>query len=100
MITIILTIVEKFKTLIIILGRDTNSTLFKVLQYVMHPSFVSTVRNSPYDISVITIIGLMRFTNEIGPACLPFQHSRDSFSGAVVHILGNNSFLFVNKDLQ
>lgn len=69
-------------------GRDTNSTLFKVLQYVMHPSFVSTVRNSPYDISVITIIGLMRFTNEIGPACLPFQHSRDSFSGAVVHILG------------
>lgn len=69
-------------------GRDTNSTLFKVARYVMHPSFVSTVRNSPYDISIITIMGQIRFTNEIGPACLPFQHSRDSFSGAVVDILG------------
>ncbi|XP_051165115.1 venom serine protease 34-like isoform X2 [Leptopilina boulardi] len=69
-------------------GRDTNSTLFKVSQYVMHPSFRSNIRNSPYDISVITILGTIRYTNEIGPACLPFQHSQDSFSGAVVNILG------------
>ena len=54
----------------------------------MHPNFISTKRNSDYDIAIITVDGNIKFTNEVGPACLPFQHNQDGFSGSIVDILG------------
>ncbi|XP_033225818.1 venom serine protease 34-like [Belonocnema kinseyi] len=69
-------------------GIDANATLLRVAGFVVHPSYVINKRNSNFDIAVIAVVGSIKFTNEIGPACLPFHHNRDSFSGAVVEILG------------
>ncbi|NP_001155079.1 serine protease homolog 42 isoform 2 precursor [Nasonia vitripennis] len=68
-------------------GSETNATkLYRAASYVIHPSYVSNKKD--YDIAVITIAGTITYTNEVGPACLPFQHYLDSFGGSFVDVLG------------
>ncbi|XP_051165113.1 venom serine protease-like [Leptopilina boulardi] len=69
-------------------GADANSMTFPVEKFTNHPSYIATQRNSDFDISIITVYGNIPFTNIIGPACLPFQHSCDGFSGSFVEFLG------------
>ncbi|XP_033225817.1 venom serine protease 34-like [Belonocnema kinseyi] len=47
-----------------------------------------------------SMVGFIKFTNEIGPACLPFHHNRDSFSGAVVEIPGWGATEFAGPTLN
>ncbi|KAJ8676753.1 hypothetical protein QAD02_012540 [Eretmocerus hayati] len=69
------------------IGWETNATqLFKVFRYDPHPSYDPNKQD--FDIGIITINGFIAFTNEVGPACLPFQHYLDSFGGSVVYMLG------------
>ncbi|XP_033225050.1 venom serine protease 34-like isoform X2 [Belonocnema kinseyi] len=75
-------------------GRDANASLFRIYNYVLHPSFSLTKRNSDFDIAIITVTDIIQFTNEVGPACLPFQHNHDSFSGSLVELLGWGSTEF------
>nr|APD15612.1 serine protease [Cotesia chilonis] len=68
-------------------STDTNATkLYRVASIIIHPAF-STV-SLDYDIAVITIDGTMTFNQQVGPACLPFQHSPDTFAGNYVDLLG------------
>ncbi|XP_043478948.1 venom serine protease 34-like isoform X2 [Leptopilina heterotoma] len=69
-------------------GSDANSITLPVQKYVNHPSYIATQRNSDYDVSVMTVYGSIPFTNIVGPACLPFQHSCDGFGGSFVEFLG------------
>lgn len=50
----------------------------------MHP-YYNEIHN---DIAVCKIIGTIEYSAEVGPVCLPFQHKRDTFGGAVVDVLG------------
>lgn len=76
-----------------LLDTETNITkLYRVGGIIKHPLY-SNVRRD-YDIAIITTAGLIEFTNEVGPACLPFQHHMDSFGGMAVDVLGK--FYFYN----
>ncbi|XP_053980748.1 venom serine protease 34-like [Hylaeus volcanicus] len=68
-------------------GTDTNATvLYRVKSVIIHPEYVRELFLN--DIAVVELDGKIRFSNEIGPACLPFQHSPDTFGGAYVDLLG------------
>ncbi|KAK0085178.1 hypothetical protein PV325_005633 [Microctonus aethiopoides] len=68
-------------------GADTNARiLFKITRILMHPQYASD--NQDYDIALVTIQGSIRFNLQVGPACLPIQHSLYSFTGDLVDILG------------
>lgn len=66
-------------------GSETKATkLFRVSKCIMHP-YYNEIHN---DIAVCKIVGTIEYSAEIGPVCLPFQHRRDTFGGAVVDVLG------------
>jgi len=66
-------------------GNETKATkLFRVSKCTMHP-YYNEIHN---DIAVCKIIGTIEYSAEVGPVCLPFQHKRDTFGGAVVDVLG------------
>ncbi|XP_076672207.1 venom serine protease 34 [Andrena cerasifolii] len=68
-------------------GTDTNATvLHRVSQVQIHPNYVKTLNLN--DIAVVKTVGVIKFDNLVGPACLPFQHSADSFGGSIVTALG------------
>ncbi|CAD6234362.1 GSCOCT00001853001.2-RA-CDS [Cotesia congregata] len=70
--------------------------LYKVASIVIHPSFSDVTLD--YDIAVITIDGTMKFNQQVGPACLPFQHSPDTFAGNYVDLVGNWGSLNFGED--
>ncbi|XP_029669317.1 venom serine protease 34-like [Formica exsecta] len=66
-------------------GRETNATkLFRVSKCTMHP-YYKEIHN---DIAVCKIVGSITYSAEVGPVCLPFEHKRDTFAGAIVDVLG------------
>ena len=68
-------------------GTDTNATvLHRVSQVQIHPNYVQKLNLN--DIAVVKTVGDIKFSNQVGPACLPFQHSADSFGGSIVTALG------------
>ncbi|KAL6441135.1 hypothetical protein ACFW04_003452 [Cataglyphis niger] len=68
-------------------GADTNaSRLYTVSRFDIYPLYNDeTLEN---DIAIVTTNSMMNFSEEIGPACLPFQHQSDSFAGSYVDLLG------------
>ncbi|XP_039305379.1 venom serine protease 34 [Solenopsis invicta] len=68
-------------------GTDTNaSRVFTVSRFDIHPFYDSeTLEN---DIAVVMVNSVISFSEEVGPACLPFQHQSDSFAGSYVDLLG------------
>ncbi|XP_034950561.1 uncharacterized protein [Chelonus insularis] len=68
-------------------GTETNATkLFRVGSIIIHPLY--TPLNLDYDVAVINIDGTIPFNQQVGPACLPFQHAPDTFAGDYVELLG------------
>ncbi|KAL0117195.1 hypothetical protein PUN28_010202 [Cardiocondyla obscurior] len=69
-------------------GRDTNATrLFPVIKIDIHPYY----NNELYgynDVAICKIYGLINYSAEVGPVCLPFQHQQDLFYNQVVIALG------------
>ncbi|RLU26278.1 hypothetical protein DMN91_000072 [Ooceraea biroi] len=64
---------------------ETNATKpFRISKCDTHPYY----RGSENDIAVCKIIGTIEFSTAVGPVCLPFQHHRDTFGGAIVQALG------------
>lgn len=68
-------------------GADTNATvLHRVTKIILHPKYVSG--GAINDIAVVKTEGEIVFNNQVGPACLPFQHQPDTFAGSYVEVLG------------
>lgn len=66
-------------------GED-GSQMYQVLSAIIHPNY-DKIRNTN-DIGIVTVKGIINFSDHVGPACLPFQHQFDSFGGSYVTILG------------
>ncbi|XP_017877743.1 venom serine protease 34-like [Ceratina calcarata] len=68
-------------------GADTNATqLFRIRRVIFHPNYVTGGQLN--DIAVVEIQGEINYGVKVGPVCLPFQHSQDSFGGDHVNVLG------------
>ncbi|XP_072742533.1 venom serine protease-like [Anoplolepis gracilipes] len=66
-------------------GKETNATkLFRINNCDLHPKYKDTYN----DIAVCKIIGEIKYSPEVGPVCLPFQHYSNSFNGYNVTALG------------
>lgn len=66
---------------------EANYTnLSPIESFTVHPMY--NVTTDDYDIAVITIVGEMEFNERVGPVCLPFQSSRNTFDGNLVDIVG------------
>jgi hypothetical protein len=81
-------------------GADTNaSRLFVATGFNVHPFYDDTSLEN--DIAIVTVNGTINFSQEVGPACLPFQHQSDSFAGNYVDLLGKRySFTPLFKSLN
>lgn len=67
-------------------GTDTNATmLYRVGKVIVHPNYAHDNFN---DVALLKTRTKMEFGNQVGPACLPFQHSPDTFAGSFVQLLG------------
>ncbi|XP_044012217.1 venom serine protease 34-like isoform X1 [Aphidius gifuensis] len=67
-------------------NESSATRVYKIRQLVTHPNY--DPRREINDIAIITIDGVIEFNQFVGPVCLPFQHYRDSFAGALVSLLG------------
>ncbi|CAK9830266.1 Venom serine protease 34 [Anthophora retusa] len=68
-------------------GADTNATvLHRVIKAIIHPNYVKA--GGMNDIAMLKTENTIIFGNQVGPACLPFQHSPDTFGGSFVDLLG------------
>lgn len=52
----------------------------------IHPNYGQRIDQN--DVAIVKTENEIKFTNEVGPACLPFQHSSDTFGGNYVELLG------------
>ncbi|XP_063975608.1 venom serine protease-like isoform X2 [Diachasmimorpha longicaudata] len=74
-------------------ATETNATvLHTLIGIVLHPRYNADNQNN--DIAILTTATRITFSLQVGPACLPFQHRFDSFSGNYVEILGWGSVEF------
>ncbi|KYN08136.1 Venom serine protease 34 [Cyphomyrmex costatus] len=68
-------------------GADTNaSRLYTIAKFYMHPLY--NIQPPQNDIAIVMVNSVISFNEEVGPACLPFQHQFDSFAGSNVVLLG------------
>lgn len=68
-------------------GADTDATrLFRVKRFIMHPKYDTA--NNINDVAICELDGAIQYNAKVGPACLPFQHYKDSFGGDIVTALG------------
>ncbi|XP_063975616.1 venom serine protease 34-like isoform X2 [Diachasmimorpha longicaudata] len=69
----------------LVASSDTNaSKVFQVESSQIHPYYFGGYN----DIAIITLSGTIEFNKQVGPVCLPFQLTHDSFAGQFVDILG------------
>ncbi|XP_076297371.1 venom serine protease 34 [Lasioglossum baleicum] len=69
------------------IGSDTNaSAIYGIQRTLPHPNY--DAENNINDIALIQVKGEIKFNDRVGPACLPFQHSPDTFGGDRVTALG------------
>lgn len=57
---------------------------------IIHPNY-DDVETDDWQINDVALLKTekdIKFGNKVGPACLPFQHFLDSFSGSDVTLLG------------
>ncbi|XP_043266812.1 venom serine protease 34-like [Venturia canescens] len=68
-------------------GSETNaSKVLRVDTYDINPFYNNLTWEN--DIAIITVEKYIEFSQRVGPVCLPFQHSPDTFAGSPVEILG------------
>ncbi|KOX72962.1 Venom serine protease 34 [Melipona quadrifasciata] len=68
-------------------GTDTNAAvLHRVIQAIIHPRY--NERSNENDVGILKTEKDITFNNQVGPVCLPFQHSPDTFGGNYVELLG------------
>ncbi|KAG7213954.1 hypothetical protein KM043_003147 [Ampulex compressa] len=71
----------------ITVGNKSNvAKYFKVEKFIIHPAYDRS--NNQNDIAIVKTADYISFSMEVGPACLPFEHSCDSFVGSKVIALG------------
>ncbi|XP_018378020.1 PREDICTED: venom serine protease 34-like [Trachymyrmex cornetzi] len=69
-------------------GADTNaSRLYTVSRFYVHPLY-DIEAPAQNDVAVVMVNSIISFSEEVGPACLPFEHQSDSFAGSNVDLLG------------
>ncbi|EFN78606.1 venom serine protease 34 [Harpegnathos saltator] len=68
-------------------GAETSaSKIYTVSGFKIYPLYnTSSLEN---DIALVMVNSVINFSEEVGPACLPFQHRWDSFAGSYVDLLG------------
>lgn len=68
-------------------GSDTSATaLYKVSAYEYHPDFEPT--NQINDIAILRTSKPITFSIYVGPVCLPFRYTTNSFDGESVTAVG------------
>lgn len=68
-------------------GNDTDATMiYGVESNITHPNYSPQTQMN--DISILKLKGKIQYNDKVGPACLPFQHSPDTFGGDRVKALG------------
>lgn len=69
------------------IGTDTDaSALYRVASITSHPNFNNfTLEN---DIAVVRTTEEIQFSSRVGPMCLPFRYSTETFEGLFVTALG------------
>lgn len=64
--------------------------LYQIERRHIHPNFTNSSL-SPFDIAIITVVGEIKFTDEVGPACLPIDRYYDKFlDGSFLQVLGES----------
>ncbi|XP_026497611.2 venom serine protease 34-like [Vanessa tameamea] len=67
-------------------GSDSETQGFRVASVITHPQY--TASNYDYDIAIVKIDGVMKYTDYVAPVCLPFKFNNNDFNGAKVTIAG------------
>ncbi|CAL7934515.1 unnamed protein product [Xylocopa violacea] len=68
-------------------ASETNATRFhRAAEIIFHPNYVTGGRLN--DLALLKTSTEIVYNLEVGPACLPFQHSPDTFGGNFVSLLG------------
>ena len=57
--------------------------------FVKHPNYNSDTQDN--DIAIVTVNGVIAFSQQVGPVCLPFDHAGDSFGGNYVDVIGTHT---------
>ncbi|CAG9570651.1 unnamed protein product [Danaus chrysippus] len=69
------------------IGTDSpDIQVFRVSSIIIHPNYNSNTYDN--DIAIIKIQGVIRYSENVGPVCLPFKFADVDLTGAVVTILG------------
>ncbi|KAK6618992.1 hypothetical protein RUM44_003373 [Polyplax serrata] len=77
-------------------GSDTDSAkLYIAMSFSIHPNY--NTGNQKNDIALIRVKEKIEFNMKVGPACLPFKNSNNSFAGEVVYAVGWGSTSFGGK---
>ncbi|XP_033327016.2 venom serine protease 34 [Megalopta genalis] len=68
-------------------GAETNSSkVYGIKRVIVHPNYSSSLKIN--DVAILGLKGTIQYTQKVGPACLPFEHSDDSFGGDHVQAIG------------
>ncbi|XP_041970975.1 venom serine protease 34-like [Aricia agestis] len=68
-------------------GGDSPATQgFRVSSYIVHPQFNPSTFD--YDIAIVNLVGMITFSEYVGPVCLPFKYANRDFAGSKVTLLG------------
>ncbi|XP_076765754.1 venom serine protease 34 isoform X2 [Xylocopa sonorina] len=67
--------------------KETNATRYhSVAKIIVHPNYDPATQLN--DLALVQTEYDIEYNLKVGPACLPFQHSPDTFGGSFVDILG------------
>ncbi|XP_031845098.1 venom serine protease 34 [Nomia melanderi] len=68
-------------------GTETPfAAIYGIGKIIIHPDYNAKTRMN--DITVLRLISDIKYNQAVGPVCLPFQHSPDTFGGDLVELLG------------
>ncbi|XP_026497609.2 venom serine protease 34-like [Vanessa tameamea] len=67
-------------------GSESETQGFRVASVIVHPQY--TASNYDYDIAIVKIDGVMKYTDYVAPVCLPFKFFNYNFNGAKVTVPG------------
>lgn len=65
------------------------------MSFSIHPNY--NTGNQKNDIALIRVKEKIEFNMKVGPACLPFKNSNNSFAGEVVYAVGEYLVKFISQ---
>ncbi|XP_066142745.1 venom serine protease 34-like isoform X2 [Euwallacea fornicatus] len=81
------------------IGSDTNSSaIYRARKFIVHPKYNSSNYNN--DLALIQV-DIMVFNDNVGPICLPFRYTANTFEEENVTVIGwgHKEFSGINSDI-